>query len=128
MFVIAEAALQQVASTTGGQYYRAQNANQLQRALAALPRYITVTHKSVDIADVFAGAGDVMSPPRSVCPCGGIGSAVCRPPEPVAPALPVRLPDEAYPEREIEVGPCSVSGHDLGGIATDRQGEAASIA
>ena len=57
---IDEDALKQVASTTGAQYYRAQNADQLQSALANLPRTITVTHKQVDIADVFAGIGGLL--------------------------------------------------------------------
>jgi Ca-activated chloride channel family protein len=54
---IDEDALRQVAGTTGGSYYRAQNAGQLQDALTALPRNITVTHKHKDIAAVFAGVG-----------------------------------------------------------------------
>ena len=49
-----------MASTTGAHYYRAQNADQLQKALADLPRTITVTHKKVDIADVFAGLGGLL--------------------------------------------------------------------
>jgi Ca-activated chloride channel family protein len=57
---IDEAALQTVASTTGAQYYRAENADQLQKALGDLPRSITVTHKKVDIADEFAGLGGVL--------------------------------------------------------------------
>ena len=57
---IDEDALKQVASSTGAQYYRAQNADQLQKALADLPRTITVAHKKVDIADVFAGIGGLL--------------------------------------------------------------------
>ncbi|BEP16361.1 hypothetical protein acdb102_46720 [Acidothermaceae bacterium B102] len=60
VFEIDEGALMQVASTTGAKYYRAQNAAQLQGALAALPHNITVTHKKVDIADVFAGVGGLL--------------------------------------------------------------------
>ena len=55
--VIDEQALQQVATTTGAHYYRAESADQLQKALADLPRTITVAHKKVDIADEFAGVG-----------------------------------------------------------------------
>ena len=60
VFEIDEHALQQVASETGAHYYRAQNADQLKGALADLPRTITVTHKKVDLADVFAGAGGLL--------------------------------------------------------------------
>ena len=58
--VIDEDALQQVAATTGGHYYRAQNAGQLQDALKDLPSHITVTHKRADIADWFAGIGALL--------------------------------------------------------------------
>lgn len=58
--VIDEQALRQVASTTGGTYYRAQNAGQLQDALATLPRNITVTHRHKDIAAWFAGIGGLL--------------------------------------------------------------------
>jgi Ca-activated chloride channel family protein len=60
VFEIDEQALQQVASTTGAHYYRAQNAGQLQGALSDLPRTITVAHKKVDIADAFAGVGGLL--------------------------------------------------------------------
>lgn len=55
--VIDEQALQQVASATGAHYYRAESADELQKALADLPRTITVAHKKVDVADAFAGVG-----------------------------------------------------------------------
>jgi Ca-activated chloride channel family protein len=58
--VIDEGALQQVAATTGGRYYRAQNADQLQDALKDLPSHITVTHNHADIADWFAGIGGLL--------------------------------------------------------------------
>jgi Ca-activated chloride channel family protein len=54
------AALQQVAATTGGQFYSAKDAGQLQSALADLPRAITVTHKHVDLAAWFAGLGGLL--------------------------------------------------------------------
>jgi Ca-activated chloride channel family protein len=58
--VIDEEALQGVAETTGGQYYRAENAVQLQQALADLPSHVTVVKKHVDIASWFAGAGGLL--------------------------------------------------------------------
>ena len=58
--IIDEAALQNVAKTTGGQYYRAQNADQLQGALGDLPSHITVAHRDVDLAALFAGIGGLL--------------------------------------------------------------------
>ena len=58
--IIDEAALQGVAKTTGGQYYRAQNADQLQSALADLPSHVTVTHQRIDLGAWFAGGGGLL--------------------------------------------------------------------
>ncbi len=58
--IIDEAVLQNVAKTTGGQYYRAQNADQLQDALGDLPSHVTVAHKEIDLAAWFAGAGGLV--------------------------------------------------------------------
>lgn len=58
--VIDEDALQKVATATSGRYYKAENADQLQSALAALPHTITVTHKKVDLAASFAGLGALL--------------------------------------------------------------------
>ena len=58
--IIDESALQDVAKTTGGQYYRAQNADQLQVALGDLPSHITVAHKEIDLAAWFAGVGGLI--------------------------------------------------------------------
>jgi Ca-activated chloride channel family protein len=58
--VIDEAALQAIAETTGGKYYRAENAEQLQEALGDLPSHVTVAKKHVDIASWFAGAGGLL--------------------------------------------------------------------
>jgi Ca-activated chloride channel homolog len=52
--------LKQVAATTGGQFYSAQDATQLQSALGDLPRAITVTHKHRDLAAWFAGLGGLL--------------------------------------------------------------------
>src|SRR5215468_1944976 len=54
------AALRQIAATTGGTFYRAQNADQLQGALANLPGTFTIIHKHVDIAAWLAGAGGLL--------------------------------------------------------------------
>jgi Ca-activated chloride channel family protein len=58
--IIDENALRQVASTTGGRYYRAVDAGQLQSALRDLPSTITVAHRKVDLADRFAGGGGAL--------------------------------------------------------------------
>jgi Ca-activated chloride channel family protein len=54
------AALQQVATSTGGQFYAAKDAGQLQSALADLPKAITVTHEHRDLAAWFAGLGGLL--------------------------------------------------------------------
>jgi Ca-activated chloride channel family protein len=58
--IIDEEALQAVAKTTGGQYYRAENADQLQKALGDLPSHVTLAKKHVDIASWFAGVGALL--------------------------------------------------------------------
>lgn len=55
-----DAALQQVAKTTGGAFYRAQNAGQLHAALGKLPSTYTVVHKTVDLAAWFAALGGLL--------------------------------------------------------------------
>jgi Ca-activated chloride channel family protein len=52
--------LKQVAATTGGRFYKAQNADQLQGALSDLPRTITVTHEDKDLAAWFSGLGGLL--------------------------------------------------------------------
>ena len=58
--VIDEPSLQAVAEITGGQYYKAESADQLQDALGDLPSQVTVVTKHVDIASWFAGAGGLL--------------------------------------------------------------------
>ncbi|GAA0984076.1 VWA domain-containing protein [Acrocarpospora macrocephala] len=79
---IDEDALRQVADTTGGSYYRAQNADQLQEALGKLPGTFTVVNEHVDVAAWFAGAGGLLIAAAVALslwwnnrPSGGIGSA-----------------------------------------------------
>jgi Ca-activated chloride channel homolog len=58
--VIDEDALKEVAETTGGEYYRAENADQLAEALGDLPSHVTVARQDVDVASWFAGAGGLL--------------------------------------------------------------------
>ncbi len=58
--VIDEPVLQTIAETTGGEYYRAESAQQLQDALGDLPSQVTVVKRQVDIASWFACAGEVL--------------------------------------------------------------------
>ncbi|MFD1539355.1 VWA domain-containing protein [Nonomuraea guangzhouensis] len=57
---IDEPALKQIAQTTGGSYHRAENADQLQSALNALPGSFTVIRQRVDTAAAFAAGGAVL--------------------------------------------------------------------
>jgi Ca-activated chloride channel family protein len=58
--IIDEPSLQAVAEITGGQYYKAESAVQLQDALGDLPSQVTVSRQRVDIASWFAGAGGLL--------------------------------------------------------------------
>jgi Ca-activated chloride channel family protein len=58
--IIDEPTLQAIAEITGGQYYKAESADQLQEALADLPSQVIVAKKHVDIASWFAGAGGLL--------------------------------------------------------------------
>ncbi|MFC6081302.1 VWA domain-containing protein [Sphaerisporangium aureirubrum] len=57
---IDEPALKQIAKTTGGTYHRAENAKELQTALAALPATFTVIHTRVDTSFAFAGGAALL--------------------------------------------------------------------
>lgn len=52
--------LRQMAATTGGKFYRAQNATALQRALSHLSGAFEIVHKQVDLAPLFAAIGGVL--------------------------------------------------------------------
>src|SRR6266516_2412244 len=53
-------ALTQISRTTGGTFYRAQDAVQLSRALARLPAAFTIVRKHIDIASWFAAGGGLL--------------------------------------------------------------------
>ena len=52
--------LTQIAKTTGGTFFKAQDAAQLSSALSKLPAAFTVVHKQVDIAALFATLGGLL--------------------------------------------------------------------
>lgn len=52
--------LRQIAKTTGGAFYRAQDAGQLSRALSKLPAAFTVVRQQVDVAAAFAALGGLL--------------------------------------------------------------------
>src|SRR5580698_7054001 len=53
-------ALMQISKTTGGTFYRAQDASQLSTALTRLPAAFTVVRKHMDIASWFAAGGGLL--------------------------------------------------------------------
>jgi Ca-activated chloride channel family protein len=53
-------ALMQISKTTGGTFYRAQDASELSSALNRLPAAFTIVHKHVDIAAAFAALGGLL--------------------------------------------------------------------
>jgi Ca-activated chloride channel family protein len=53
-------ALMQISHTTGGTFYRAQDANQLSSALDHLPAAFTIVRKHLDLANWFAGGGGLL--------------------------------------------------------------------
>jgi Ca-activated chloride channel homolog len=53
-------ALTQISRTTGGTFFRAQDASELSKALAKLPAAFTVVRKHIDIASWFAAGGGLL--------------------------------------------------------------------
>lgn len=58
--LIDEEALQEIADTTGGLYYRAENAGELTDALRVLPESFATTRQTIDIASWFAALGGAL--------------------------------------------------------------------
>jgi Ca-activated chloride channel homolog len=55
-----DGALMQISRTTGGTFYRAQDARELGRALAKLSAAFTIVRKHIDIASAFAAGGGLL--------------------------------------------------------------------
>ncbi len=58
---IDEATLKQIADMTGGQYYSAQSANQLQNVFHSLPMYLITKHETTEISFMFVAAGALLA-------------------------------------------------------------------
>lgn len=58
---IDEAALKQIASMTGGAYYSASSASQLQSVFNHLPTYLLDQRKTIEVSALFAGLGTVLA-------------------------------------------------------------------
>lgn len=58
--VVDEEALQAVARTTGGEYFKASDADQLQGVLNDLPKHVDVQERDVEVSVAFAGLAALM--------------------------------------------------------------------
>ena len=58
---IDEATLKQVASMTGGKYYTATSATELENVFQSLPTYLIIKHETSEISVLFTAAGGVLA-------------------------------------------------------------------
>jgi Ca-activated chloride channel family protein len=58
---IDEEALRQVSQLTGGKYYSASSAGELQHVFEQLPTYVILKHKTTEISVLFAAAGGLLA-------------------------------------------------------------------
>ncbi len=58
---IDEATLKQVASMTGGKYYSATSATELENVFQSLPTYLIIKHETSEISVLFTAAGGVLA-------------------------------------------------------------------
>jgi Ca-activated chloride channel family protein len=58
---IDEETLRQVSDMTGGKYYSASSADELQQVFKQLPTYIIVKHKTTELSAIFAAAGALLA-------------------------------------------------------------------
>jgi len=58
---IDEATLRQIASRTGGEYYPAENADQLEQVFAGLPTSLITEHQVVELSAGFVGLGGLLA-------------------------------------------------------------------
>lgn len=61
-FLVAdEPTLKEVARVTGGQYFKAEDANQLRKVFDNLPKQVTLQKRKVELSAVFAGLGALLT-------------------------------------------------------------------
>jgi Ca-activated chloride channel family protein len=58
---IDEGTLKQVASMTGGKYYTATSATELENVFQSLPTYLIIKHETSEISVLFTAAGAVLA-------------------------------------------------------------------
>ncbi len=58
---IDEATLKQVADLTGGEYYSAESADELQSAFRNLPTHLIIQHETMEISVIFTAAGALLA-------------------------------------------------------------------
>jgi Ca-activated chloride channel family protein len=58
---IDEATLKQIAKMTGGEYYTASSASELQKVFANLPTYLIAKHAVTEISVVFTAIGTLLA-------------------------------------------------------------------
>ena len=58
---IDEATLESVADVTGGEYYAAESAGELQGVFEEIPTYLILKHEAIEISVVFAGLGALLA-------------------------------------------------------------------
>jgi Ca-activated chloride channel family protein len=58
---IDETTLRQVSEATGGKYYAAASASELEQVFAQLPTYVILKHQTSEISAMFAVAGAVLA-------------------------------------------------------------------
>jgi Ca-activated chloride channel family protein len=58
---IDETTLKQIASMTGGEYYTAQSANELQMVFQKLPTYLITKHEVVELSVIFSALGALLA-------------------------------------------------------------------
>jgi Ca-activated chloride channel family protein len=58
---IDDAVLKQVADMTGGKYYSATSATELESVFQSLPTYLIIKHETSEISVLFTAAGGVLA-------------------------------------------------------------------
>ena len=60
-YEVDEATLKQIADITGGEYYPAASAGELQRVFQNLPTYLIAKHETSEISVIFAALGALLA-------------------------------------------------------------------